>query len=306
MVYLTGDVSSDVTNMITYLNFTNIDEEVIVVGTYPNLKRRAELTKECVESLKPLGRKIILVSHYPVDQEIQRMVDYYIYDDHNPLTHHSYYTKFFNYPADYDVEININGLKDTNQSLTVLTNMFNGFKAAKALGFRRAFYTTYDVILNEKDVPAVNDAFKSNKKVYVATLPTPFEYGIQTNGMMIDVDFFLREFDDVRTPEEYNRICNVRKCQNFLEDYLVKVINSFNPADVHKVTNDKETLLVHSGTGTSSNSEYYSIVPVVGKPNKYMFYFYTYNIDDRYIMGSIDGYCTQETYYTGRWILIDR
>lgn len=287
LVYLTGDISSDTTNMIEKLNLSSVDEEVIILGTYPNLKERVRLTKETITSLKLLGRKIILVSHYPVDQDIQRMVDYYIYDDHNPLTHHSYYTKFFNYPADYDVEININGLKDTNQSLTVLTNIFNGFKAAKDLGFKRAFYTTYDVILDGRDVDAVNQAFKSNKKVYVATLPTPFEYGIQTNGMMFDVEFFLKEFDDVRTPEEYNRMCNIRKCQNFLEDYLVKVINSFNPADVHKITNGKDTLLVHSGTGTSSNSEYYSILPVTGKPNIYMFYFYTYNVDNRIIYVTI-------------------
>ena len=288
LVYLIGNIDVDTTNMIEKLNLSSIDEEVIILGTYPNLKERVRLTKETITSLKLLGRKIILVSHYPVDQEIQRMVDYYIYDDHNPLTHHSYYTKFFNYPADYDVEININGLKDTNQSLTVLTNIFNGFRAAKSLGFRRAFYTTYDVILNEKDVPVVNEAFKSNKKVYVATLPTPFKYGIQTNGMMFNVDFFLNEFDDVRTPEEYNRTCEIRKCQNFLEDYLVKVVDSFNPDDVHKVTNDKETLLVNSGTGTSSNSEYYSILPIIGKPNKYMFYFYTYNVDNREIEVYVD------------------
>ena len=285
VVYLTGDISSDTTNLVEKLNLDRLDEELIIIGTYPNLKERVKLTKLTIESMKPLGRKIMLVSHYPVDDEIQRMVDYYIYDAHNPLTHHSYYTKFYNDTPQYYAEININGLKDTNQSLTVLTNMYNGFNAAKTLGFKRAFYNTYDVVVDPRDLQVIETAFASGKYAYLATLPTPMGQGIQTNGMMFDVLYFINTFDNTTDPRYYNRICENIGAQNFLEDYLMKrLINS----DVEIITNDKETLLVHSGLGTSSNSEYYSIVPVVGKPNRYMFYFFTYNIDDRQFQCYID------------------
>jgi len=290
MVYLTGDLSSDATNLVEKLNLDKIEEECIILGTYPNIKDRVQWTKDTINSLKPLGRKIILVSHYPVDADIQRMVDYYIYDAHNPLTHHSYYTRFYNDQPDYFAEININGLKNSNQSLTVLTNMFNGAKAAKELGFNRFFYTTYDVVLDKDDVHAVNAAFKTDKKLCAATLPTPQGLGIQTNGILFNTDFFLKEFDDVRTPEEWNAVCTRRRCENYLEEYLSKVIFSFNPNDVQLVTNDKSTLLINSGLGVASNSEYYSILPVVGKPNNYMFYFFTYNRDYRNIYVSIADY----------------
>jgi len=287
MVYLTGDISSDATNIVKILNLDVIEEECIILGTYPNIKDRIQWTKDTILSLKPLGRKIILVSHYPVDIDIQNMVDCYIYDAHNPLTHHSYYTRFYNDTPDYFAEININGLKSSNQSLTVLTNIFNAAKVAKELGFKRFFYTTYDVTLDPRDIPAVNEAFRTDKKLYAATLPTPQGKGIQTNGIMFDTEFFLKEFDDVRTPEQWNEVCKRRKCENYLEDYLSKVIFSFNPNDVQVVTNDKDTFLVHSGLGVASNSEYYSIIPVVGKPNNYMFYFFTYNRDNRKIYISI-------------------
>ena len=192
MVYLTGDLGSDTTNIIKKLNLDVLEEECIILGTYPNIKDRVQWTKDTILSLKPLGRKIILVSHYPVDQDIQRMVDYYIYDKHNPLTHHSYYTRFYHDTPEYFAEININGLKDSNQSLTVLVNMFNAAKVAKELGFKRFFYTTYDVTLDPRDIPAVNEAFKTDKKLYAATLPTPQLLGIQTNGIMFDTDFFLK------------------------------------------------------------------------------------------------------------------
>jgi glycosyltransferase involved in cell wall biosynthesis len=290
MLYLTGDISSDATNIVKILNLDVIEEECIILGTYPNIKDRIQWTKDTILSLKPLGRKIILVSHYPVDIDIQNMVDCYIYDAHNPLTHHSYYTRFYNDTPDYFAEININGLKSSNQSLTVLTNIFNAAKVAKELGFKRFFYTTYDVTLDPRDIPVVNEAFRTDKKLYAATLPTPQGKGIQTNGIMFDTDFFLKEFDDVRTPEEWNEVCKRRRCENYLEDYLSKVIFSFNPNDVQVITNDKHTFLVNSGLGFASNSEYYSIIPVVGKPNTYVFYFFTYNRDHRNIYVSIADY----------------
>lgn len=284
--YLSGDLENDAKKMLNILNLDEIsfNEELIIIGTYPNLKERVELTKECIRILRSLNRKIMLVSHYPVDFETQKLVDFYVYDAHNPLTHHSYYTRFYNYVSGYDVEININALKSSNQSLTVLTNLFNGFKNAKAQGFKRAFYITFDVLIKEADFVSVDESFKSvknGKKAFLATLNTPFKKGIQTNGMTFDVDFFLNTFHDVRESENYNNICSSLGAQNFLEDYLIKAISKIDTNDYDLVDNSQETFLINSGLGTSSNSEYYSIVPVQNRENEFMFYFFSYNLDER-------------------------
>ena len=283
--FLTGDLVTDKNKVIELTNpkTKNNLNELIVIGTYPNLKSRVQLTKDTIKSLKPLGRKIMLVSHYPVDDEIQRMVDYYLFDGDNPLTHHSYYTRFYRYTDEYHAEININGLKNSNQSLTVLVNLFNAAKTAKTLGYKSFFYTTYDVILDERDINVIENALASlndGKKAYLGTLNTPFGKGIQTNGMTFDVDFFLSIFHDTRKPDEYNQICASLGAQNFLEDYLTKVVNKYEE-DIVKIDNNEETLLIHSGLGVASNSEYYSIIPIEKHPNEYLFYFFTYNIDDR-------------------------
>jgi len=292
--YLNGNLKEDAQKILqlTQAKPGNNKREIIIVGTWPNLKSRVQLTKDTINSLKPLARKIMLVSHYPVDDDIQKMVDYYIYDDHNPLTHHSYYTRFYKYTDDFHAEININGLKNTNQSLTVLTNLFNGAKAAKSLGYEAFFYTTYDVILDPRDIPKVEKAFDIDGKepymykAYLGSLNTPFGKGIQTNGMAFDIDFFLNTFDDVRTAEEYNSICENIGAQNFLEDYLVKKLKGLEK-DYAIEHNNEETLLKNSGLGVASNSEYYSIIPILNKPNNYMFYFFTYNIDTRNVKISI-------------------
>jgi glycosyltransferase involved in cell wall biosynthesis len=291
VVYLTGDVKTDINALIDELDLeiiqTKTEEQLIIIGTYPNLKERVNLTKKCIESYRPLGRKIMLVSHYPVDQEIQKMVDYYVYDAHNPLTHHTYYKHFYNYTASFDLEININTLKDSNQSLTVLTNLFNGFKMAKSLGYKRVFYNTFDVILHENDQAVVDTSLNSDSVCIVATLNTHVGTGVQTNGMMFDVQYFLNKFDDVRTPDEYNKICEFIGAENFLEDYLMNRLNEPTLLNLQILTNPFNTLLINSGLGVSSNSEYYSILPILGKTNTYVFYFYTYNIDNRVIYISI-------------------
>jgi glycosyltransferase involved in cell wall biosynthesis len=292
--YLTSNLKEDAQKILelTQAKPSNNKREIIIVGTWPNLKSRVQLTKDTINSLKPLGRKIMLVSHYPVDDDIQKMVDYYIYDEHNPLTHHSYYTRFYKYTDDYHAEININGLKNTNQSLTVLTNLFNGAKAAKSLGYDVFFYTTYDVVLDQRDIPQVERAFDIDGKepymykAYLASLNTPFGKGIQTNGMSFDIDFFLSTFDDVRTAEEYNNVCQNIGAQNFLEDYLIKKLSGLENK-FYLEHNQEETLLKNSGLGVASNSEYYSIIPIVNSPARFMFYFFTYNIDERNVKISI-------------------
>ena len=284
--YLSGEVFQDAQKVQELTNAKPMKnkDEVIIVGTFPNLESRVQLTKDTINSLKPLGRDIMLLSHYPVDEEIQKMVDYYIYDAYNPLTFHSYYTRFYRWNDDYHAEININGLKNSNQSLTVLTNMFNGAKTAKGLGFKSFFYTTYDVVINEKDISAIEKAFcvsgdENAPKAYLGSLNTPFGKGIQTNGMAYQIDFFLETFDDVRNETEYNTACEKIGAHNFLEDYLVKKLKGLE--NKYVIEHNEETLLKHSGLGVASNSEYYSIIPIVGKPNNYMFYFYTYNVDGR-------------------------
>jgi len=284
--FLTGDLQNDANKIIDILDLKveSKQEEIIVIGTYPNLKERVRLTKECIERLRPMGRKIMLVSHYPVDEETQRLCDYYIYDSHNPLTHHSYYTRFFNHTYNYDVELNINGLKNSNQSLTVLTNLFNAFKSAKSFGFKRLFYTTFDVLVHEQDLNAIEVSFKCLNdihKAYFGAVHTPFGFGVETTAMTFDIDYFIQVFDDVRNEDEYNNVCQKIGAQNFLEDYMIKKLDSRNTKDYIVIHDEQQTFLRNSGRGVSSNSEYYSILPIVGKENEFMFYFYTYNVDNR-------------------------
>lgn len=287
MYFLTGDVIKDTEQIVSILSLEKKDfeKDLVIIGTFPNTKKRNQLTKDCIASIRPTGRKIMLISHIPVSDEIQKLVDYYIYDAYNPLVAHSYYTRFFYNDDDCEVELQINGLKDTNQSLCVLTNLFNGFKAAKGLGYEKVFYITYDVVVDSKDVDAINISLGELTKynAHFCTIDTPFGKGVQTTAMSIKVDWFLKAFDDVRNPEEYNQICKNIKSENFLEDYFMKRVSS----DKSILWDERGTILENSGLGVSSHSEYYSVLPIKDS-NDFMFFFYTYNIDDRVVKLTIN------------------
>ena len=281
VVYLSGDSYTDSVNIRTILNLKEKNNQLIVIGTYPNTDARIKLTIDCINSAKKLNRSIMLVSHFPVPKKIQEMVDHYIYDAHNPLTHHSYYNRFYREDEEAKVEMKITG--NSNQSLTVLTNLINAGKAAKAFGFNKMFYVTFDIELDEKDFPAIYNGFSkldNDWQAVLATLNTPFGKGIQTNGMFFNTDFVGKLLDDVRTPEEYNKLCESIGAQNFLEDYMMKKVEKTHGVWVEYP--NKETFLEHSGHGTSSNSEYYGILKeqITGQN---VFYFHSYNNDHRVI-----------------------
>lgn len=277
VVYLTGNSYTDSMNMVKILNLQEKNNELIVIGTYPNTKIREDLTIKCIESAKKLGRPIMLVSHYPVHRDVQKMVEHYVYDAHNPLTHHSYYNRFTRSTDEYSVEMRIEG--DSNQSLTVLTNLVNASKAAVGLGYTKMFYVTFDIELDENDFDEINNRFHqldSEWQAVLATLNTPFGKGIQTNGMFFNTKFVTTLLDDVRTPEDYNRVCENLGCQNFLEDYMMKKVHKTKGVWVEYP--ECETFLEYSGHGESSNSEYVGVLRYEEWAINY-FYFYTYNKD---------------------------
>lgn len=292
ITFLTGDLKQDSENLLNILGIeidnkltSHInDDEAIIITTYPDTIKRKNLTIECIESFKKLGRKIILVSHYPISIEIQNMVDYYIYDNNNIMIHHSFYNHFYHNAEEHNVQININNLKHSNQSLAALINLYNGILFSKSIAITKVMTVVYDVILNDLDVNVVEDYFnKLNNewKCCLSMMETGIGVGIETTTMLFNVNYFLKMFKDIRDGNTFTKLCEELGCHNFLEHYFMKILDKEDYLWI--VHNDKNTILPNSGLGVSSNSEYYSIIPVNNSTNKWAFYFFTYNIDNRRI-----------------------
>jgi hypothetical protein len=285
ITFLTGDIVKDCENILQLLNpkiLVEDNDEVIVITTYPNTLKRKTLTSDCIQSFKKLGRKIILVSHYAVSEEIQNMVDFYIFDKNNLMIPHSFYNYFYNYTKKYNVQININNLTQSNQSLAALINLFNGIKLAKELGFSKVMTVVYDVILSDLDVPIIEDYFTkldSGWNCCLSTMDTELGVGIETTSMLFNIEYFLNKFPDIRNGEIFTKMCEDLGCHNFLEHYFMSVLKDEDYMWI--VRNSQNTILPNSGLGVSSNSEYQSILPFNDSKEEWVYYFFSYNIDDR-------------------------
>ena len=142
----------------------NIDQEAIIISTYPTQQSVIDSTKECIESFKQTGRKIILTSHVPIPLELQELVDYCIYDKNNLLTKHDFYYHCWVDYGHFKVNTILQGEdNDVYHGPAVYTNYYNAASLAKNIGIKKLFFINYDYILNNPEF--INDvSFKLNKK----------------------------------------------------------------------------------------------------------------------------------------------
>jgi hypothetical protein len=186
-------------------NNIDINQEVIIVSTYPTQQSVIDATKECIESFKKTGRKVILTSHISIPLELQELADYCIYDKNNLLTKHDFYYHCWVDYGHFKVNTILQGEdNDVYHGPAVYTNYYNAASLASNLGFKKLYFINYDYTLTNPEF--INDiSIKLNKKkAYVDEREYPegmvsstFFFGIQT-------DFFFKTHELISTAKEYD------------------------------------------------------------------------------------------------------
>ena len=147
------DLDSNINLIRSTLNKDGINpsEEAYVVCTYPVSDAITQTTKECIESLKKDGRKIIISAHTPVPKELQKMVDYTFNDSNNILTKHTYYSGYTYHTDLYNTHVNLRGENnDRYHGPACYTSFFNPATFAKSLGIKKLHFINFDYILKDK------------------------------------------------------------------------------------------------------------------------------------------------------------
>lgn len=152
---------------------TEYPDDIFVVDTWPNTsEKEADLVK-CIQRLKVFkGIPILLVSHYPIKPEIQKLVDYYIFDKDNPiLTFDEYqehalssgrWSKIDGYYIENEMEF--------HHDYAIWTSMKNAFNFCKFLGKKTIHFMEYDNIV---DAFQYKQAFLEKSKLHDAVV---YEY----------------------------------------------------------------------------------------------------------------------------------
>jgi glycosyltransferase involved in cell wall biosynthesis len=156
---------------VSYLEFDNFElnkskivellspkqnKEIFVISTYPVTDVVINSTLECIQKIKEKGYKIILTSHAPIPEQLQKEVDYCVYDSNNILTKHTFYANYWCYTDLYDTWVDLRGEGNNRyHGPTVYTNYYNGAVLANKLGFNKMYCVNYDYHL--KDETLINN-----------------------------------------------------------------------------------------------------------------------------------------------------
>ncbi len=156
------------------LQFTEGDfnDHIFVIDSWPNNESKEDNLLRLIKTLKVFDIPILLTGHYPIKPEIQKMVDYYLYDKNNPLLIH---TEFFEHAVasgrwtETD-EYKIENSMEFHHDYAIWVTMRNAFNFCKVLNKKFIHFLEYD---NIPDAFQYKQSFVENIPYYDAVL---YEY----------------------------------------------------------------------------------------------------------------------------------
>lgn len=242
------------------------NKDLIIVGSYPNTQKGIEILKSCLESLIN-DFDLLLSTHYPVDIELQNLINYYIYDIKNDFIKNKNWFFWADYPNFYcESHTDENYVR---HDFAVYRQIINGINFAKDY-YDSFFYLEGDCIFEKTDIERIKqlkyDAVKENKKAAFFCFPD----FISTTVFYSDIKFFVETFPITKTINEYNLSCETISSnyllENFFhnnlkvnqkENYVLKLEN-IQPTDYFK--NSKLGLSVVNNGETQFNGGFFSDV----------------------------------------------
>ena len=287
-------------NTISYLEFDNFGknceliklqlenksvvkphEEVFVISTYPATDSIVDTTLDCVKAVQRHGYKVILTSHIPIPEVLQKQADYCVVDKNNILTKHTFYTNFYWTSDEYNIDLNLRGEgNDVYHGPAVYTNYYNGAALATQLEFKKAYFLNYDYIL--KDVEGIENISNIlNRKDFYFGKHHPFEGDALYTYFFAAKPYFLMVWlESISTGKEYDQLMETYGAEsNGLENlfhHIFKDGGSIYREEESVFESKTKEIFDHRDF---SRVEYFTILST-NVPNHFAPYFYISNSKD--------------------------
>ena len=200
--------------------------EIFVIGSWIDTEEKKQILIDAIKEIKLKGFPICLVSHYPISDEIQKLVDYYIYEKENVLS------------VDYRLTFNkiVNGVIVEQRESPVdyhgvacLMNIRNAVDFLLAKGkYKYIHYREADLIY---DLDTYMSIFKNTILVHdMEALFFHFqEDNYRTDLFSVDIEWFNNTIPRVQTWEEYKN--NDHGLSLVLEYWVTHQIRKFANLD---------------------------------------------------------------------------
>jgi hypothetical protein len=120
-------------------------KKIFIVNCFPSSDYHLQILKECIVKLKGLDYKLMVVSHLPLPLDVQKEIDYFIYDSENPLLgSHS-----FSWFANSFIKAT---LWNIGHMLAICKNMDTSISTAQRMGYEYFYFLECDNLISEKDL----------------------------------------------------------------------------------------------------------------------------------------------------------
>ena len=268
-------------------NIINVNQEAIIISTYPIQQSVIDSTKECIESFKKTGRKIILTSHALIPEELQKLVDYCVYDKNNLLTKHDFYYHCWVDYGHFKVNTILQGEdNDIYHGSAVYTNYYNAASLAKNLGFKKLYFINYDYILTNPEF--INDiSIKLNKKKAFVDEREYAEGKVSSTFFIgIHTDLFFKTHELIFTSKDYNNLKNkVGSLSNGYENIFYFALQPFkNQIHIESGENWDKLINKNFKHNNFSRIEYTTVLPTNVENNFAIFYQNSNEVDSRILV----------------------
>jgi hypothetical protein len=181
-------------------------KKIVILSSYADNELKEKTLIDSINSFKLTGYDVLLVSHLPINSDIQKLVNFYIYDDNNTLlpsdfTPHTWFEV-------YDLYFRIN---KKGHVLPICRNISNSINYIISQNYDFFIFSESDNVLSEEDVnklkSLVNTSIIDDKKM-IFFKPSGFlEHGSPVYETLMFggcPDYFLSKFKVPTTIDEWS------------------------------------------------------------------------------------------------------
>jgi len=204
-------------------------KECFVITTYCNTPDRVEELKKCIQNLKQFNADILIHAHYPLDSEVQKLANYYIYDSSNPVLRDG--SKVIVRWKWYTTANKLLTIPNPDYSYAVMNQWKSSLKFLQEKKYDIIHVVNYDTFINSFIYNLHMEGLKEHDVVFEHTNYKPRDYNANTIDEKSELIFivffsiknnFINPFVNELTIEKY-----LASKDTMLETYIMEVLAKF-------------------------------------------------------------------------------
>jgi len=307
--------SQDIVNIYTtffeeklYKKTIEKKDILIIVDGYINSDVKEKMMIDCINSFKKTDCKVMSISHNTLSKEIQNISDYVFTDKSNVYfkNNNKKGIKTFTTTDKFLVENYFKSELYTHVP-NVLIGIYNAVQTAKMLGYKYFFCTSYDFILDEKDIDKFNDMIKhlyiKEGVFFGSKIPEQNEVFLSTHTLC-SCDYFLNNILPIKNEDDWWNNCSMLGNETYaIEIYLGANLKN-KLKDIKILNFEASKYFTNSNTNLISSGPMVSVVRMLDKlnnrfyPNIIAFVYNSYQIYNEFESVKINVYKKENENWT--------